>query len=473
MEGEAGVPETSPHGSRDEDQSVHASPTGPSRVLMMDLYELTMAQAFWSAGMAELPSTFSLFTRSLPRRRGYLVAAGLDDCLSWLERLSFGPRELGSLEQLGVFPTQFLDWLGGLRFQGDVRAVPEGTVVFPDEPILEVDAPLAVAQMAETYLLNQATLQTTLATKVSRCRQAARGRPLAEFGFRHAQGLDAGMKVARVCRLVGVGATSNVSGALEYGLEVSGTMAHSFVQAHSDEVSALRHLAEALGPRATLLADTFNTERGIAAAVQVAGEMRRRGVDVAAIRLDSGDLDELSRLARRALDAAGLFTVKVIVTGGLDEYRIDQLTAGPDPAPIDSFGVGSAMVVSADAPLTDTVYKLVSCDGRPVRKTSVGKVTLPGPKQVWRSPGFAGDVLALRDEPAPSEAHRPLLELVMRGGQRTEAGRRSLGESSSHHAEQVAALPADLADLATPVPFPLRLSPGLEALVARLDRSPV
>jgi nicotinate phosphoribosyltransferase len=460
-------------GGRDQEPPEQVSPTGPSRVLMMDLYELTMAQAFWSAGMAELPSTFSLFTRSLPTRRGYLVAAGLEDCLSWLEGFSFGPRELGSLEELGVFPDRFLDWLGGLRFQGDVRAVAEGTVVFPDEPILEVDAPLAVAQMAETYLLNQATLQTTLATKVSRCRQAARGRPLAEFGLRHAQGLDAGMKVARVCRLVGVGATSNVAGALEYGLEVSGTMAHSFVQAHEDEVSALRNLAESLGTRATLLVDTYNAERGIAAAVQVASEMRRRGVEVAAIRLDSGDLDQLSRLARRALDAAGLFTVKVIVTGGLDEYRIDQLTAGPDPAPIDSFGVGSAMVVSADAPLTDTVYKLVSCDGRPVRKTSAGKVTLPGPKQVWRAPEFAGDVLALRDEPAPSEAHRPLLELVMRGGQRTEAGRRSLGESSSHHATQIAGLPADLADLDTPGPFPLRLSPGLEALVTQMDRLPV
>ncbi len=473
MDGEAGVTETSPHGSRDEDQSVHASPAGPSRVLMMDLYELTMAQAFWSAGMAELPSTFSLFTRSLPARRGYLVAAGLDDCLSWLERLSFGPRELGSLEQLGVFPTQFLDWLGGLRFQGDVRAVPEGTVVFPDEPILEVDAPLAVAQMAETYLLNQATLQTTLATKVSRCRQAARGRPLAEFGFRHAQGLDAGMKVARVCRLVGVGATSNVSGALEYGLEVSGTMAHSFVQAHEDEVGALRHLAEALGPRATLLVDTFTTERGMAAAVQVASEMRQQGVEVAAVRLDSGNLDKLSRLARHALDAAGLFAVKVIVTGGLDEYRIAELTAGPDPAPIDSFGVGSAMVVSADAPLTDTVYKLVCCSGRPVRKTSSGKVTLPGPKQVWRYPGFAGDLLALRDEAAPSGEHQPLLELVMRAGQRTEAGRRSLAESSSHHAREIASLPAALADLEAPAPFPLRLSSELQALVARMDRAQI
>lgn len=471
MAGEAEVSETSGDASRYGDGSTPPWPAGPPPVLMMDLYELTMAQAFWSAGMAELPSTFSLFTRSLPRRRGYLVAAGLDDCLSWLERLSFGPQELSSLEQLGIFPTQFLDWLGGLRFQGDVRAVAEGTVVFPDEPLLEVDAPLAVAQMAETYLLNQATLQTTLATKVARCRQAAAGRPLAEFGFRHAQGLDAGMKVARVCRLVGVKATSNVAGALEYGLDVSGTMAHSFVQAHEDEISALRNLADALGPRATLLVDTFNTERGIAAAVQVASEMHQQGVEVAAIRLDSGDLDQLSRLARHALDAAGLFAVKVIVTGGLDEYRIAELTAGPDPAPIDSFGVGSAMVVSADAPLTDTVYKLVCCSGRPVRKTSAGKVTLPGPKQVWRSPGFAGDVLALRDEAAPSGAHQPLLELVMRAGQRTEAGRRSLAESSSHHAREIASLPAALADLEAPAPFPLRLSSELEALVARMDRS--
>ena len=438
---------------------------------MMDLYELTMAQAFWSAGMADLPATFSLFSRSLPRRRGYLVAAGLDDCLSWLERLRFGPEELGALEQLGMFPGEFLEWLGEVRFTGDVRAVAEGTLLFPDEPLLEVDGPLAVAQMAETYLLNQATLQTTLATKVSRCRQAARGRPLAEFGLRHAQGLDAGMKAARVCRLVGVSATSNVAGALEYGLEVSGTMAHSFVQAHEDEETALRHLAEALGPRATLLADTYDTRSGIASAVRVAAEMRQRGIEVAALRLDSGDLDQLSRLARSSLDAAGLFEVQVIATGGLDEYRIARLTGGTDPAPIDSFGVGSAMVVSADAPLTDTVYKLVSCGGRPVRKTSTGKATLPGRKQVWRMAGFGGDTLALWDEPSPAGGPIPLLEVVMRGGERTEAGRRSLEEASSRYERAIALLPPELADLEEPGPAPLRLSPELEGLVARLDRT--
>lgn len=435
----------------------------------MDLYELTMAHAYWAHGMAQLPSTFSLFSRSLPPHRGYLVAAGLGDCLDWLERLRFGPAELGALEGLGMFPPPFLAWLEGLRFRGSVRAVPEGTLVFADEPILEVDAPLAQAQLVETFLLNQVSLQTTLATKAARCRRAAGGRPLAEFGLRHSQGIDAGMKVSRICRIVGIAATSNVAGALRYGLEVSGTMAHSFVQAHQDEALAMRHLAEVLGERAVLLVDTYDTDRGVEAAVAVALQMRARGAPVAAIRLDSGDLGELSRRARRALDQAGLESVKVVATGGLDEYRIGELVGGDSPAPIDSFGVGSAMVVSADAPLTDTVYKLVRCGGRQVRKTSTGKATLPGAKQVWRRRDFREDVLALEGDRAPSPDHQPLLELVLSAGQRTEAGRRTLEAASRNFAEQSGRLPEELHDLLHPPPARIRLSPGLERLVAELD----
>lgn len=444
---------------------------GDSPSLLLDLYELTMAHAYWFQKMADLPATFSLFSRSLPPRRGYLVAAGLEDCLTWLEGLRFGPVELGALESLGLFPGPFLAWLEDLRFRGSVRAVAEGTLLFAGEPMLEVDAPLAVAQMAETFLLNQVTMQTTLATKASRCREAAQGRPVAEFGLRHAQGLDAGMKVARVCRIVGIPATSNVAGALRYGLEVSGTMAHSFVQAHPNELSALRHLAQVMGEHTVLLVDTYDTRRGVEAAVEVALEMRAQGVGIAGVRLDSGDLADLSRWARRALDAAGLPEVKVVATGGLDEYQIRDLVSGDDPAPIDSFGVGSAMVVSADAPLTDTVYKLVSCAGRSVRKTSTGKSTLPGPKQVWRSRRFDHDVLALDGEAAPAGDYEGLLELVMQDGQRTEAGRRSLADSARRYRDQIRLLPAPLHDLDNPAPAPVTLSPGLRELVEEMDRA--
>lgn len=442
-----------------------------SPALLVDLYELTMAHAYWLSGMADRPATFSLFSRSLPRNRGYLVAAGLDDCLTWLEGLNFGPSELEQLSTLQIFPDPFLDWLGQLRFTGSVRAVAEGTLLFPDEPILEVDGPMAVAQMAETYLLNQVTMQTTLATKASRCHQAAAGRPVSDFGLRHAQGIDSGMKVARVCRLVGIESTSNVAGALRYGLAASGTMAHSFVQAHGDELSAMRHVAEVMGPRTVLLVDTYDSERGIAAAVQVAREARDRGVLISGLRLDSGNLAELSARARAQLDGAGLQEVKIVATGGLDEYQIDRLVQ-VDRAPIDSFGIGSAMVVSADAPLTDTVYKLAQYDGRPVRKTSTGKRTLPGPKQIWRREDFGEDVLSLEGEPAPSPDFQPLLATVMLSGVRTEAGTRSLADANRRYRDQISRLRPEYRLVVEPSSYPVRVSPRLESLVREMDSRP-
>jgi nicotinate phosphoribosyltransferase len=435
--------------------------------LLVDLYELTMAEAYRREGMADRPATFSLYVRDLPAERGYLVAAGLGDVLDWLEHWRFDAAALDAVDRLGIFPGAFVDWLGGLRFTGTVRAVPEGTIVFGEEPILEVDAPLAQAQLAETYLLNQITLQTSLATKAARCRDAAAGRIVVDFALRRTQGVDAGMKLARVARLVGLAGTSNVAGSARYDLPATGTMAHAFVQAFGAELDAFRSFAAAFGAATVLLVDTYDTPRGIEHAVTVARELRARGVELRGIRLDSGDLAEHARRARAAFDAAGFPGVLVFASGGLDEHRIRALVdAG---APIDGFGVGSALGVSADAPTLDSVYKLAAYDGRPVRKTSTGKVTWPGPKQVWRPADWSGDVLALASEAAPGPEHSALLDVVMHDGTRTGAGTWSLADAHEHFEAQWAMLPAPVRRLVAPARYPVEISAPMRAAAAAFD----
>lgn len=436
--------------------------------LLIDLYELTMVEVYRRTGTAPRPATFSLFVRKLPPHRNHLVAAGLDDALTWLEQLRFGPEELAALDRLGLFDTEFLDWLGQLRFTGSVRAVPEGTIVFPDEPILEVDAPIAEAQLAESLLLNQITVQTTLATKAARCRHAAAGRAVIDFALRRTQGIDAAVKLARVAGIVGLTGTSNVAAADHYGVRASGTMAHSFVQAHEDEVDAFRAFGAAFGDRTVLLVDTYDTPRGVDRAIEVAREMRARGAELRGIRIDSGDLAGLARDARKRLDEAGFDGVQVFASGGLDEYEIDRLVR-TEQAPVDGFGIGTALGVSDDAPGLDSAYKLVAHDGRPVRKTSAGKRTWPGAKQVWRAADWSGDVLGLADEAAPSGDHRPLLEEVFRDGARTPAGRRSLTEANRHFEAQWADLPEPLRHLTAPAQHPVAVSGRLRDLDRQLD----
>ncbi|MDP8962247.1 MAG: nicotinate phosphoribosyltransferase [Actinomycetota bacterium] len=431
--------------------------------LLVDLYELTMANAYRREAMVDQTATFSLFVRTLPPGRGFLVSAGLDDALSWLEDLSFADDELAAVERLALFDSDFLDWLAELHFTGRVRAVPEGTLVFAHEPILEVDAPLGQAQLAETFLLNQITLQTMLATKAARCRQAAGGRAVVDFALRRTQGIDAGMKLARVCRLTGLAATSNVAGADRYGLPASGTMAHSFIQAHRDEAEAFRAYARASGPAAVLLVDTYDTRRGVDRAIQVAIELREQGGGISGIRLDSGDLGHLARYARARLDEAGLGQVRILASGGLDEHEIHRLVQ-VENAPIDGFGVGSALGVSADAPSLDSVYKLVAHDGRPVLKTSPGKAIWPGAKQVWRSSDWSADTLALAEELAPGATDLPLLVEVMDQGERTSAGRCSLSEANEHFEHQWASLPEALSHLSPSTSHPVEISPRLRQL---------
>ena len=393
---------------------------GANLALFTDLYELTMLQAYFEEAMAA-PAVFSLFVRRLPKQRNYLLAAGLDPLLGYLETLSFTDEDIRYLASLERFSTRFLERLRNLRFTGDVWAVPEGTPVFANEPILEIEAPLPEAQLVETLVMNQVHVHTLLASKAARVVAAADGRDVLDFGARRTHGLDAAMKAARAFHIAGVTATSNVLAGKRYGIPVAGTMAHSYIQAHGDEGEAFARFA-ALYPETVLLVDTYDTMAGVRKVVELA---RKLGDDfrIRAVRLDSGDLTALAKETRRVLDEAGLPQVRIIASGGLDEYRIAAMLE--QGAPVDGFGVGSSMGVSDDAPVLDVAYKLCEYGGEGRVKLSVGKPVLPGRKQVYRQAdgnGDARDVIARRDETLPG---RPLLQQVMSGGRRLPAPHRS------------------------------------------------
>jgi len=380
--------------------------------LLTDLYELNMAASYLRRDM-DGSATFSLYVRGLPKSRGFLVAAGLEACLDFLESFSFTDDELEALGGMG-FDDRALADFSTLRFTGDVWAVPEGRVVYSEEPLLEVTAPVAVAQVVETMLLNQITLHTTLASKAARYVLAAEGRQLVDFAFRRTHGAEAAMAVARASALVGFAATSNVEAARRYGLTVAGTMAHSFVEAFPNEGEAFRAFAEDHPHRTTFLVDTYDTVGGVRAAIDTIRELALDGA--LGVRLDSGDLDALARSARTILDEAGLQEARIFASGGLDELEVHELVSAG--APVDAFGIGTQMGVSADAPYVDSVYKLVEYDDRPVMKLSSAKVSPPGRKQIWRrNDGEHADVLALRDEPGTSGSES-LLEQVIRAGAR-------------------------------------------------------
>ena len=444
--------------------------------LLTDLYEFTMAAALLAEGHADLPSVFSLSVRRLPPSRGFLVAAGLEDVVRFLEELRFSAEDVAALARLFPFDPAFLDWLVAVRFTGRVRAVPEGRIVFAGEPLVEIEAPFAVAQLLETYLLNQVTVQTTLATKAARCRHAAAGRLLVDFALRRTHGTDAGMKAARCAALVGFAGTSNVAAAARYGIPASGTMAHSFVTAFDSELEAFRAFARRHRADPVLLVDTYDTLAGVENAIVVAKELAGAlgeapdpggGRRLAAIRLDSGDLGALARQARERLDAAGFPEVRIFASGGLDEYAIERLLAAG--APVDGFGVGTAFGVSEDAPTLESVYKLVEIDGRPVAKTSTGKETLPGAKQVWRRPGFSGDVLALAGEPAPAPGADALLTAVELDGARDPAG--ALAAAREHFEADWQDLAPEHKALMEPEPYPVARSKALESLGLELQNA--
>jgi nicotinate phosphoribosyltransferase len=432
--------------------------------LLTDLYQLTMLQAYAKERMNET-AVFSLFVRRMPERRNYLLACGLDDALSYIETLQFDAGALAYLASLGRFNDTFLEQLGRFRFTGDVYAMAEGTPVFALEPMIEVVAPIAEAQLLETFLMNQVHLQTVVASKAARVVAAARGRTVIDFGLRRMHGIDAGLKAARACYVAGVAATSNVAAGQAYGLPVAGTMAHSYVQAHDDELEAFRAFAR-LYPDTVLLVDTYDTVEGVRKVVQLAREMGS-SFRVSAIRLDSGDLAALAFASRRILDEGGLGHVQIVASSSLNEYEIARLLdAG---APIDGFGVGTEMGVSRDVPTVDIVYKLVEYAGRGRVKLAPGKEVLPGRKQVFRieQEGIAShDVLGRHDEAIPG---RPLLEQVMTGGVRLPAGRITLPAVRNRAAREVESLPPRVRhnDPASP-PYHVEISAGLSADGQRL-----
>jgi len=426
--------------------------------LLTDLYQLTMLQAYWREGMEE-EAVFSLFARRLPARRNYLLACGLDSVLSYLEHLRFTEASVGYLRGLGVFCEEFLSWLLRFRFVGDVWAVPEGTPIFADEPILEIAAPIAQAQLVETFVMNQVHHQTVVASKAVRVVEAARGRSVVDFGLRRMHGTDAGMKAARAFHVAGLAGTSNVLAGQVYGIPVSGTMAHSYIQAHEREMDAFRAFA-GLYPETVLLVDTYDTLEGVRRVAELASELGEE-FRVRAIRLDSGDLAELAMASREILDAAGLSRVEIFASGGLDEDEIRELL--DRGAPIDGFGVGTGLGVSKDAPSLDVAYKLTAYAGRGRLKLSPGKPIRPGRKQIFRQEegGWAvRDVLARWDE---EHLGRPLLAKVMEKGQRLEAGRVSLEASRQWAREEIEQLPERIRALDPAAsPYPVEISETLE-----------
>ncbi len=426
--------------------------------LFNDLYQLRMAAAYEAEGMRG-EAVFELFFRQLPEHRNYLVAAGLADVLDCLENFQFQDQELDYLRAQNQFAPEFIDRLATVRFTGDVDACPEGTIVFPHEPLLQIRAPILEAQLVETCVLNQVHYQSLLAAKAARVVTAAEACPLFDFGSRRAHGAEAALKAARAAYLAGAVGSSNVLAGMRFGLPIFGTMAHSYVQAHDDEMAALENFAN-LFPQTTLLVDTYDTLRGVDKVIELA---RRQGdaFQVRAIRLDSGDLAALSKEARARLDAAGLVDVKIFASGGLDEYRIRDLhVAG---AAIDGYGVGTNMVVSQDAPAMDMAYKLVEYDGRPRIKLSATKATYPWKKQVFRAivdGRMVRDTIAGAGEACTGQ---PLFQPVMRGGQRLPEALPALEQAREYARRQRELLPPPLLSLEpAATPYPVVVTPWLQ-----------
>jgi len=455
-----------PDAIRPESESPRLDPLASP--LLTDLYELTMLKAYFESGMTDT-AVFELFARKLPPGRNFFLFAGLEQALAFVERLRFSEVELKWVEASGLFDRDFVRRLESFRFTGDIHAMPEGSVFFPDEPVLRVTAPMPEAQLLETRVLNLVHFETVIASKAARSVLAARGKKLIDFGLRRAHGAEAGLLAARASYLAGFDGTSTVLAAPLFGIPIFGTMAHSFVQAHDSEIDSFADFAKAFPKNAVLLIDTYDTVEAARKAVTLAGRLRSRGISVRGVRLDSGDLDDLSRKVRKVLDAGGLREAIIFASGNLDEYRVARLVGAG--APIDSFGIGTSLVTSSDAPALDAVYKLQEYAGRPRRKRSAGKATWPGRKQVYRLSDAGGAFV--RDIVAPASEVRegePLLQLVMKEGKRVASP--SLEAARAHTQTQLAKLPERCRKLepAEP-PYPVEIAASLKTLAEELDRA--
>jgi nicotinate phosphoribosyltransferase len=434
--------------------------------LLTDLYQLNMMQAYLDHDDTKT-AVFEFFVRRLPARRGFLLNAGLEQALAFLEQLNFSSDELEWLAGTGRFETNLIDYLRKLRFTGDVHAMPEGTAFFANEPILRITAPLPTAQLIETRLINIIQLQLLVASKAARMVLAAPGKLMVDFGLRRAHGAEAGLMAARASYIAGFAGTATVLADKMFGIPIFGTMAHSFIEAHDDEKAAFEMFARSRPDNLTLLIDTYKTEAGARKVVALAPALAARGITIRAVRLDSGDLIVLSKSVRRILDEGGLADVRIFASGGLDEEAVaNLLRAG---APIDGFGMGTSLTTSSDAPSLDCVYKLQEYAGLARRKQSTGKQTWPGRKQVWRRYDQDGrmraDVLSVE---ADQQEGEPLLQLVMQGGKRV-APAPKLADIRARAGRELARLPEPLRRLET-AKYPVEVGAALTRLAADVDK---
>lgn len=439
----------------------------PDSALLTDLYQLTMMQAYLERDYTDT-AVFEFFVRKLPPGRNFLVAAGLAQAMEYLQRLRFQPDELDWLKSTGRFSRDFIDYLLDLRFTGDVHAMPEGSVFFPDEPILRVTAPMPVAQLVESRLINILHFQTLIASKAARMRLVAPEAMLVDFGMRRAHGAEAGLLAARASYLAGFNGSATVLAGKQFDIPIFGTMAHSFIEAHADESQAFEDFARSHPDNVVLLIDTYDTEAAAHKVVALAPRLRAQGIAVKAVRIDSGDLAQQAREVRRILDAGGMTQTGIFVSGNLDEYRLEALIEAG--APISGFGVGTHMDVSSDAPYLDSAYKLQEYAGLPRRKRSEGKATWAGRKQVYRTLDEAGrllrDVLTSADD---TQAGTPLLGEVMRAGEPVGEPA-TLAQARAHALTELSRLPDALRKLAqSPAPYLPEISPALRQVTRAAD----
>lgn len=435
--------------------------------LLTDLYQLNMSQAYLEHG-ATATAVFEFFVRTLPARRGFLLAAGLEQTLDFLENLHFSAEDIAWLKSTGRFGEDLLGYLAGLRFSGDVHAMPEGTVFFANEPILRITAPMPQAQLAESRLINILHFQTLIASKAARMMLAAPGKLIVDFGMRRAHGAEAGVMAARASYIAGFAGTATVLAGKEFGIPLFGTMAHSFVEAFDDEAAAFAAFAQSRPENVVLLIDTYDTQAAARKVVALAPRLKAAGIAIRGVRLDSGDLDAGSRSVRRILDAGGLNDITIFVSGGLDEDQLAALTKSA--APIDGYGVGTSLTTSSDAPTLDCVYKLQEYAGLPRRKRSEKKATWPGRKQVWRRYGpdgrMAGDLVAREGNRQDGE---PLIEPVMRNGRRIKPAP-ALDDIRRRTRQQLERIPDALRALAPAAIYPVEVAGELDELAADVDR---
>ena len=435
--------------------------------LLTDLYQLTMIQAYLESGQTDT-AVFEFFVRKLPPQRGFLMAAGLDQALAFLENLRFSTDELDWLAKTGRFSARLIDYLASFRFSGQVHAMPEGTLFFGSEPILRVTAPMPEAQLVETRLINILHSQTLIASKAARMVLLAPDQLLVDFGLRRAHGADAGLMAARASYIAGFAGTATLLAEKAFGIPTYGTMAHSFVQSFDDETAAFEAFARARPQNLTLLIDTYDTESAARKVVGLAPRLKELGIAVRAVRIDSGDLAALAKRVRRILDAGGLGDTGIFVSGGIDEGTLTEFAR--EKAPIDGIGIGTSLVTSFDAPALDCAYKLQESAGVPRRKRSTGKATWPGRKQVWRRYDRYGYMMAdVLSAEGDSHEGDTLIHPVMEGGRRI-GPQPSLHDIRAHARRELERLPMELRAIQPLLLYSVEISASLQQLAAVADR---